>query len=292
MAYEKNPRLPRLRMEAVRMVESGLSIRAVARHYGYAHNTVINWVKRARTMHHNVHIIPTRSSRPLHHPHTLPPEIVSRILSLREERQQCAEILHWRLQKDGVQVSLSSIKRTLKRSGISRFSKWKKWHCYPARPFPEKPGILVEIDTIYDGPVGTQLYLYTGLDVCSRWAYALPVERINTRESLKFIAQTRTVAPFSLATLQSDHGPEFSKHFTKMVAAEGIAHRHSRVRQPNDNAHLERFNRTIQDECISKIPRSLTSWKKELPEYLHYYNFERPHMGINYQTPITVVRSY
>ncbi|MCH7660077.1 MAG: transposase [Euryarchaeota archaeon] len=71
-----------------------------------------------------------------------------------------------------------------------------------------------------------------------------------------------------------------------------MTHRHSRVRTPNDNAHLERINRTIQDECMSRIPRSLRSYQKEIPEYLHYYNTERPHMGLNFKTPTEVLRSY
>lgn len=292
MAYENNPRLPRLRMEAVRMVEFGLSVRSVARHYGYAHNTVLGWVKRARLMHHNSIIIPTRSSRPHHHPRELSVEVVRKILNMRAQRNQCAEILHHRLTNEGVLVSLSSIKRVLKRHGLTRYSRWKKWHVYPPRPLPEKPGVLVEIDTIHDGPVGAQLYLYTGLDVCSRFAYATASERINTHQSLEFIEQMRAVVPFPIATLQSDHGSEFSKWFTKRIVERGMAHRHSRVRMPNDNAHLERFNRTIQQECISRIPRSIKSWERELGEYLRYYNFERPHMGIEYQTPIQVVRSY
>lgn len=292
MAYTSNPHLPRLRMEAVRLVESGWSVREVARHFRYSHQAIINWVSRAKTMHHNARIIPTLSSRPNHHPHELPKEIVWRILDMRSERNQCAEILHHRLKEEGIVVSLSSVKRTLKRSNISKYSPWKKWHSYPPRPLPEKPGILVEIDTIHDGPVGEQLYIYTGLDVCSRFAHAIPSERINTYQSLRFVEQAKKVAPFSIATLQSDHGSEFSKYFTKMIVARGMAHRHSRVRKPNDNAHLERFNRTIQEECISRIPRSLKYWKKEIPLYLHYYNFERPHMGIDYQTPMEVVRRY
>jgi transposase InsO family protein len=274
------------------MVESGISIRAVARHYGYAHNTILNWVKRAGLMHHNARIIPTRSSRPLHHPNELPREIMNKILDLRSERNQCAEILHHRMTAEGIRVSISSVKRVLRRSNISKYSPWKKWHTYPPRPMPKKPGILVEIDTIHDGPAGGQLYIYTGLDVCSRFANAVASEKINTHQSLRFIERTKKVVPFSIATLQSDHGSEFSKWFTKRIVERGMAHRHSRVRTPNDNAHLERFNRTIQEECISKIPRSLKTWKKEIPLYLRYYNFERPHMGINYQTPMEVVRRY
>lgn len=289
MSYITNPHIERVRMEAARMVEKGYSTPEVARHFGYSQSVIIKWVKRARQLPSNARLIPTRSSRPHHHPRELALEIISAILRYRKERNQCAEILHWRLIRDGYQVSLSSVKRVLKRFGCSRYSRWKKWHQYPERPVAEKPGILVEIDTIHDGPHEDRLYVYTMLDVCSRYAHARPVEKINTHRSLRFV---RTAPlPFPVTTLQSDHGSEFSKWFTKMVATDGIAHRHSRVRRPNDNAHLERFNRTLQDECLSRIIRNLKSYQKEIPEYLHYYNTERPHMGINMQTPLEIIKA-
>lgn len=91
--------------------------------------------------------------------------------------------------------------------------------------------------------------------------------------------------PLDFQTIQSDHGAEFSKGFTKQLLTEGLSHRHSRIRTPNDNAHLERFNRTIQDECLKRIPRNFKLWKKEIPEYLCYYNTKRPHMGLDMKTP-------
>src|SRR3989344_6550397 len=291
MSYSNNPHLPRVRMEAVRMVEQGKSVREVARHFGYTHSAIVKWRQRVRAGQHNLHLVPTRSSRPIHHPRQLSWEVESRILALRDERRQCAEILQHRLSGEGVPVSLSSVKRVLRRAGCSRFSKWKKWHSYPPRPLPSAPGMLVELDTVHDGPSGGQLYLYTMLDVCSRWAYALPSLRINTHRSLRFVDLAREMAPFSLTTLQSDHGSEFSKWFTQRVIERGLAHRHTRVRTPNDNAHLERFNRTIQEECIAKIPRSLMSRREELPEYLRYYNEERPHMGLEMKTPAAILKA-
>ncbi len=289
MPYTTNQYIPRLRMKAAQLViREGWSTRQVARHTGYNQSSIVRWVEAARNS--NLLVIPTRSSRPHYHPQKLADTIVSRILLLRAERNQCAEILHHRLCQEGISVSLSSVKRVLKRFGYSRYSRWKKWHQYPPRPFAEKPGILVEIDTIHDGPHEDRLYVYTMLDVCSRYAHALPTERINTHRSLRFV---RTASlPFPVATLQSDHGPEFSKWFTKMIAADGMAHRHSRVRRPNDNAHLERFNRTIQEECLNRVPRNLKTWKKEIPEYLRYYNGERPHMGLQMKTPLEVMQSY
>lgn len=276
-------------MKAAQLViQDGWSTRKVSRYTGYNQSSIVRWVEAARNS--NLLVIPTRSSKPHHHPHELAQKTVSAILQYRAERNQCAEILHHRLMDDGYRVSMSSVKRVLKRFGCSRYSKWKKWHRYPERPLALKPGILVEIDTIHDGPHKDRLYVYTMLDVCSRFAHALPSERINTHRSLRFV---RTASlPFSVHTLQSDHGPEFSKWFTKMIARDGMAHRHSRVRKPNDNAHLERFNRTIQEECLNRIPRNMRSWQTEIPEYLRYYNGERPHMGLRFKTPTEVMQSY
>jgi transposase InsO family protein len=290
MSYSNNPHLPRVRMDAVLKVRGGWSIRKTARHFGVHPSTVLKWARRAPS--HGKCNIPTLSSRPHHHPDELREEIVSAVLAYREKYHRCAEVLHAMLARDGVVTSLSSVKRTLRRYELTYPSRWKKWHTYPPRPLPEKPGILVEIDTVHVGMPDERLSLYTLLDVCSRWAHAIPVLRINTHRSLSFVSTTQTIAPFAFQTIQSDHGPEFSKWFTKQLIARGLSHRHSRIRTPNDNAHLERFNRTIQEECIQRIPRDLRLWKKELPDYLRYYNEERPHMGLDMKTPTEVLRSY
>lgn len=291
MPYTTYPRQPQIRRDAVRLVAyRGWSMRKVARRLGVEPSTVSRWVKLDPTG--GWRLIPTHSCRPHYHPAALNETIVDRILVLRSERNQCAEILHHRLKEEGVVVSLSSVKRILRRHGLTRFSRWKKWHQYPSRPMPEKPGLLVQIDTILDGTPDERLNVYTGLDVCSRFAFALPTEHINTHASWGFVKGIARRAPFTVRTLQSDHGAEFSKWFTKQCLCYGLKHRHSRVRRPTDNGHLERFNRTLQEECLNRIPRSLRRWRKEIPEFLRYYNHERPHMGLEMKTPAEVLRSY
>lgn len=274
------------------MVRSGSGVREVARHFGYTPGAVSKWIRKAEALPSNACRIPTCSSRPYRHPHELTQETISRILSLRKERNQCAELLHHRLKEEGISISLSSVKRTLRRNQISRFSLLKKWHQYPPRPTPECPGILVEIDTVHDGDPRERMCLYTLLDVCSRWAYAIPLIGMNTWKSVRFVDEARGKAPFLFHTIQSDHGPEFSLWFTKRILERGMSHRHSRIRTPNDNAHLERFNRTIQEECIARIPRDIRIWRREIPEYLRYYNTERPHMGLEMQTPADIIRMF
>jgi transposase InsO family protein len=191
-----------------------------------------------------------------------------------------------------VEVCLSSVKRTLRRNGISRFSRWKKWHQYPPHPIPEKPGILVQIDSMVDGVPKDRLSAYALIDICSRWAYAVPTDRITTHQSLKFVDEAQRESPFRFKTLQSDNGSEFSKYFTTQLEAKNFIHRHSRVRRPTDNGHVERFIRTLQEGCLNRIPRSFDSWQKEIPEFISYYNTERPHMALGMKTPLEVLRRY
>ncbi len=291
MPYSKNPFLPRVRMQAVAYVRRGWSIRKTAKHFGFHHTAVMRWVKKAQRMSSGLWI-PTKSSRPRHHPKELPDDVVKKIIEYRRKYRRGAEVLHHLLRKDGINTSLSSVKRTLRRHNLVNHSKWKKWHQYPPRPSAQSPGVLVQVDTIVDGPPNDRIYIYTMLDVCSRWAFALPIEHISTHQSLKFVFEGQAASPFKFSMLQSDHGSEFSKYFSKQLLAKGLKHRHSRVRRPTDNGHLERFNRTIQEECLRYVPKTLSSYQKAIDEYLSWYNEKRPHMALQMKSPLEVVRSY
>lgn len=291
MPYTMNPNLPRLRMQAAKLVsKQGWSTRQTARHFGFDHSTIVRWVAKAKM--NPGQVIVTESSRPNKHPSALSKETVKAILMHRYLYGRCAEVIHYQLNKDGIVVSLSSVKRTLKRHQLTYPSKWKKWHTYPARPLPEKPGILVQIDSMREGLPKEGMYVYALIDVCSRWAFAKPVKKVNSWQSANFCREASKIAEFDFKTIQSDHGGEFAKWFTKRLLADGIEHRHSRVRRPTDNSHIERFIRTIQQERLSGIPLCYSSWQKLIPEFIHYYNYERPHMGIGMKTPVEVVQSY
>ena len=289
--YSKNPYLPKVRQDAVNLVLKGWSTRKVARHFGLASGTVSKWLK--RDVHNGLRPIPTLSSKPHHHPYELRIDTVDTIIFIRKEHGRCAEIVHQEMLARGFQVSFSSVRRTLERNGlINKRSPWKRWHVSLPRPEAQNAGDLIQIDTIHVGPADEdRIYVYTLLDVFSRWAYATVSKRINTYKSLWFVKQAQIHAPFQFHTLQSDHGSEFSTYFSEHIQVHGLAHRHSRVRMPNDNAHLERFNRTIQEECLDRIPKTLHAYRREIPEYLRYYNTERMHLGLNYKTPLKCVQA-
>lgn len=290
MVYSKNPQLPEVRMKAVLLVRKGWSIRKAARYFGFSHGALLNWLKKAPRDGRSV--IPTRSSAPKSHPNQLAKEKVDAIIIQRKKRNRCAKVVHRELQNQGITVSLSSVERTLKRQGlIKRRSPWKRWHLSGERPEAVLPGDLVQIDTIHFVIGGKRFYVYTLIDLASRWAYAKVSMRINTYRSLQFVKEAQIAAGFNFKMIQSDNGPEFSTWFTEHLGKLDISHRHSRVRKSNDNAHIERFNRTLQEECLNKVSQNLKSFKKAISEYLPYYNGERLHLGINYLTPLAVVRS-
>lgn len=283
--------MPRLRMQVAKLVlKDGWSTHAVARYSGFNQSTIVRWVYKARLS--NRLIIPTKSSRPHSHSKALPVAVAQAILDHRHKYHRCAEVIHHQLKDSGYIASLSSVKRILKRNGLTYPSPWKKWHKYPPRPLPEKPGILVQIDTMFDGMPADRLCTYALLDICTRWAYVEPVIKINAQQSLHFIQQAQYQIPFSVCMVQSDHGSEFPKWFTKQLLSKGISHRHSRVRRPTDNGHIERFIRTLQQECLNRTSRTFNAWQRAIPEFLHYYNTERPHMGLNMRTPLEMMQSY
>ena len=290
MAYTTNPFLPRVRMNTVRLVCSrGWSVRRAAKYTGVHPSTVSRWVR--KDVSGGWRPIETRSSRPHHHPGEISSELIQKIIEVRKKHGRCSEVVHQELINQGVKVSLSSVKRTLKRhSLLKERSPWKRYHAPMERPKAQNPGDLVQIDTIHlMKNQKERIYIYTLIDLCSRWAYAWATEKMNCRKTLSFVRSAKLHFPSGFQCLQSDHGPEFSQNFSERVK---ILHRHSRVRRPNDNAHLERFNRTLQEECLNKIPVDVSLINKTLPHYLKYYNEQRLHLGLNLKTPQQVLQSY
>lgn len=291
MAYTTNPKMPKVRRDAVRLVKyRKWSVRKVAKHYGYAPSTISRWCKRDSTG--GWHEIPTKSSRPKTSPNALPRETVMAIIDKRTKRNRCGQVVHQELLRDGIEVSLSSVQRTLGRTNLlKKRSPWKRPHDFTPRPKALYSGALLQCDTIHIiAPDGNRIYVYTLIDLYSRWAYAEVVEKIGAEPSVLFIKRAQKKASFRFHMIQTDNGPEFSTWCTHGWKRLGINHTHGRVRKSNDQAHVERFNRTVQEECLDKVTHNIVSFKKAIRQYLPYYNAERLHMGLNYQTPEEVLR--
>jgi transposase InsO family protein len=288
--YTTNPRMPKLRAKAVQMVRSeSRSVSEVARYFGYTKSAVSKWCAKAPIG--GVHEIPTESSRPHHHPGELSGEMIDTIIAYKKKYNRRGDVVHQHLLNDGIQVSLNNIKRKLDYAGlIKKRSPWKRLHKHVERPEVLKPGDLVMVDTIHLMIDEKQrIHVYTLIDVYSRWCYAWATDRINSRKSTEFLKRAQADADFKFNCIQSDNGSEFSQHFSERIK---ILHRHSRIRKPNDNSYVERFNRTLKEECLRILPRDVKIFNKAMPTYLEYYDTERLHMGINFKTPTSLIKCF
>lgn len=289
MSYTQNPHVPKVRRDAADMVRRGYTPTEVGRRFGVGSSTICKWVKKAKR--YGYHPIPTLSSRPKHHPKELSNELIWKIFHQRMKTKRCAEVIHQELDNQGIKTSLSSVKRTLDRSGLlKKRSPWKRFHPHVDRPYVLQAGDLVEIDTIHlMVSEKKRIYVFVLIDVYSRWVYIKAYERMNSSLMLEFVREAQRHSSFQFDMLQSDHGPEFGKWFVTQIQKK---HRYTRIGKPNDNSHIERFNRTVQEECLDKIPRDVNSLNEALNTYIHYYNHERLHMGIKFKSPVQLLLNH
>lgn len=272
-----NKNMPRIRRDAARLYFKGWSARKVGRHFGFHHTAVMNWVRKAKKV-GDVPIL-TQSPIPKSVPGKIPEELEEKILEIRRKTKRCTEAIHLELQREGTKVAKSTIHRVLERNHVLRKrSPWKRFHPHIDRPKALKQGDLVQVDTIHRMiDRKKRLYVFSMIDVYSRKAFAKAYKKMGGAIALSFVREMEEEAGFRFSMLQSDHGPEFGPWFVSQIRKN---HRYSRIGKPNDNAHIERFNRTLQEECLDKIPNDVSEINRALEKYLRYYNNQRIHLGI------------
>lgn len=286
MAYTTNENLPRIRREAVRLHSKGWTARKIGRYLGFHHTAVMKWVRKAKVW--GDVPLPTASSKPKHHPKQLSDELVWKIFHTRLKVKRSAEVIHQILKEEGIKVSLSSVKRTLDRMGLlKKRSPYKRFHPHIDRPRAEEPGSLVQLDTIHTMlNEKKRMYTFTLIDVHSRSTYAKAYAKMNAATAVRFAEEAERALGFRFDMLQSDHGPEFGKWFVERIQKK---HRYSRIGKPNDNAHIERFNRTLQEECLDNVERTPEAFNRALKKYLRWYNTERHHFGLGLRKPMDML---
>jgi transposase InsO family protein len=86
----------------------------------------------------------------------------------------------------------------------------------------------------------------------------------------------------SHAYLIMDRDPVFTQEFRARLEHAGIEPVRLPRRSPNLNAYVERFNRSIQEECLDRVvPLGEAHLRKLVREYASHYHEERPHQGLD-----------
>jgi len=154
---------------------------------------------------------------------------------------------------------------------------------------PQEPGDLVQMDTVAIFTAGLKRYIFTALDVCTRFAFAYAYKANSSANGSDFIGKFLRVAPFVTRRVQTDNGSEFASHFDDFCSKHQLTHFFNYPRHPESNGFLERFNRTVQEQCVNLYIDYLDEpddFNRKLMEYLIWYNTEKPHRGIGKLPPL------
>ena len=138
------------------------------------------------------------------------------------------------------------------------------------------------------------VFEYALIDIYSRYKEALIVPNLDAHASVSFLRVILPQMPFPVRFIQTDNGLEFQSEFLEYLREQTIDHHFVHKNSPNENAIIERSFRTDEEEFFFwryTRARDLHDLNDQFQSYLHFYNHERPHLGIDLMTPVEKMRS-
>lgn len=159
----------------------------------------------------------------------------------------------------------------------------------------EYAGHLVALDTVERFVFGIRRYLITFEDIHTRFAFAWATSSHASLAAKEFFDLCRKVFPYPITFVLTDNGSEFKKHFAAELKRLHLVHYHTYPKTPKQNAHCERFNRTVQEEFVdfhANLLLNTETFNRKLMDYLAFYNTERVHFAFeNKLSPIQYMLS-
>jgi len=185
-------------------------------------------------------------------------------------------------------LTRSTVYRILVRRRLLQPKQHEKDH-HTKRYTKTYPGEEVQIDTTEPFGKGRGIQI-SAIDDYSRWGFADLYDRNTSHNAALFLTHCLTTAPFPIKAVRTDHGSEFFGAFQATCKRLGITIIRNRVNTPEHNGKVERFHRTIEEECLWRTraeSEHTETVRYQLARYLFWYNTKRRHggVGMDKQTP-------
>lgn len=273
-----------------------------ARNMGVSRRTVQRWRRRAPDF-------SDRPCRPHRSPRRSSDALEAEVLALRVDQR-------WGPDRIGAVLGLapSTVHRILRRHRAQRLA-----HLFPKPPRSfghfdvHEPGELVAMDTKSLGRLdrgggrhpgvpkqGRRAVgwrdLHVAIDLASRVVVAQLRPSRGNADTLAFLEHA--LAAFDARGIRvqrvlTDNGSGYKRTFHERAAALGLRHTRTKPYHPWTNGRVERFNGTIQRECLYAVElHSEEERDLAIALYLSYYNAERPHIGLGGLPPLEWLRRY
>lgn len=164
---------------------------------------------------------------------------------------------------------------------------------------PAYPGHLVALDTVEIFINGARRYVITFEDIYTRFSFAWATTSHASLAAKEFFELCIKAFPYSFNFLYvlTDNGSEFKKYFTEELRKLHLTHYHTYPRTPKMNAHVERFNKTIQEDFVNfryeLLKDDPDEFNRQLMDWLIWYNTRRVHYAFqNKMSPIQFMLQY
>jgi transposase InsO family protein len=269
--------------------EGGESLSALSVESGIRREVLSRWWQRYEA--EGLPGLEPRSRRPKHSPTAVRRAVVRAVLRQRKKARGPAVIA------TAVPVSVSTVYRILVRHARNRL------HVPAPREIRRyektRPGELVHLDVKFLPALRNARwdFEFGAVDDFTREAVAWIATEQSARTAVEFLRRVLDALPYRIESVLTDNAWVFTMQtachharetpFAALCREAGIRHRLVKPYRPQCNGKVERFFRTVNEECFNR--RMLTTFRsrvRALDRFVEYYNHERPHLGLAGQTPV------
>lgn len=280
---------PVFRAKLMALHQQGVPLTTLSADFGIAREVLGRWWTRYRAG--DLAALTPQSRRPRHSPTRLPPAVERRILQLRGKRLSAVRIAH------ALGVGHSTVQRVLERHAANQLPR-------PPRPKPrryekQRPGELLHLDLKYLPALRNARhdFEFAAVDDFSREAVVSIRTEQTSASAAAFLEQVVATLPYRIEAVLTDNAFAFTmRHalhasrltqFQQLCATLDIRHYLLRPYAPQSNGKVERFFRTVNDECLHVRPLfTFQARSRAVEEFVWYYNHERPHLSLGGMTPV------
>lgn len=192
----------------------------------------------------------------------------------------------------GVDISTTAIYKFYKKKDlVFRPQKKLTWYT-PLKEYvvPNAPGEVVQMDAKYVWQDNARKYQRTFVDIYTGIQFATVTSTMTAEDTINSFLLAEKYFSFKILGIQSDNGSENRGDFHKHLVDKGIAHYFIPKSSPTWDGAVERAHGVIDQEYYLNPRRTWGS----LEEYLHFYNYERIHLGkyLNGMIPVEKLNHY
>jgi transposase InsO family protein len=280
---------PVFRAKLMAMHQQGVTLTALSAEFGVAREVLSRWW--ARYAADDLAGLQPRSRRPRTSPTQIAARLEQRILRLRSQRLSAARIAH------AVGVGQGTAQRVLEAHGVNQLPQPPRTKA--RRYEKQRPGELVHIDFKYLPALRNARhdFEFAAVDDFSREAVVWITTESTSAAATAFLEQVAATLPYPIDAVLTDNAFAFTmRHaqhadrrtrFQQACTSMGIAHHLLRPYAPQSNGKVERFFRTVNDECLHIRPLfTFAARDRAVEDFVWYYNHERPHFSLAGMTPV------